>query len=106
MMKRTFQIWNNYEPIFKLSQKLYKEVTGVIRFFRQTADEVVAEHNEKISTLNEEDERMPSQKALINLLTNPKNNFSAQEINDEICTFIIAVSFHSVSTNFKSLIFF
>lgn len=95
MMKRTFQIWNNYEPIFKLSKKLYKEVTGVIRFVRKTGDLVVVENSKRISHLSEEEyEKEKSKKSLISMLTDPKNNFSAQEINDEICTFIIAVSDH------------
>lgn len=90
-MKRIFQIWNNYEPVFKLSKNLYNEFTGMIKFFRQTADEVVEENNEMMANLGEEEfEIEKSKKSLINLLTDPKNNFSAQEVNDEICTFIIA----------------
>lgn len=92
MMKRTFQIWNNYEPIFKLSKELYKNVNRVIRYVRNTADDVVEEHIKEANISFDEEEDECSKKALINLLVDPKNNFSSREINDEICTFIIAVS--------------
>lgn len=93
MMKRTFQIWNNYELIFKLSRELYKNVNRVIGYIRKTADDVVEEHKNNISRVNfDDDDDDCSKKALINLLTEPKNNLSPREINDEICTFIIAVS--------------
>ena len=93
MMKRTFQIWNNYEPIFKLSKELYKNVNRIIGYVRKTADDVVEEHKETNANISyDEDEDECSKKTLISLLVEPKNNFSPREINDEIFTFIIAVS--------------
>jgi hypothetical protein len=93
MMKRLFSVWNNYEPVFKLSRKLYRDVKGLIKFMRDAAEEVIVEQQKKICEENYENEdENTSNKSLINLLLDPKNNFSHNEINDEICSFIIAVS--------------
>lgn len=98
MMKRTFQIWNNIEPIFKyFSGNLYKEVNGVIRDVKNTAHEIyLANKKSELSFINEstesDEERTPKKNFIVTLL-DPKNNFSQHEIVDEISTFIIAVSF-------------
>lgn len=97
MMRRIFQIWNNYEPIYKhVCTKLYNEVFGIIEVFRNAADEVICE-NKKMNLksedeITESDEERNSRKTIIDSLLDPKNNFSQGEISDEIITFIIAVS--------------
>lgn len=96
-MKRTFQIWNNFEPIFKyVCTRLYKEVNGVIGYIKNTAEEVIVENKMLGSNTNveatESDDENNSKKTIIEALLDPKNNFTHKEIIDEISTFIIAVS--------------
>lgn len=90
MMRRTFKIWFNYKPIFKLAWSFYNELTSLVASFRGICDEVVEEYKERNvkDCENVEDPK----KTLIHLLTDPKNNLSDREINDEILTFIVAVS--------------
>jgi hypothetical protein len=96
MMKRMFQIWNNFEPIFKyINRKLYRDVNTCVGGVKKVGDEIIAE-NKKLKfndDSTESDEERNTKKNLIDTLLDPKNNFSRKETIDEIATFIIAVSF-------------
>ena len=83
MMKKMFRLWFNIEPLYKMSS-LYKDLQkeyGVLVNFK---NQVLKKNSEE--NLEEKDEIFVKQ------LMDIKNEFSDEEIIDEIVIFLIAVS--------------
>ena len=83
MMKKMFRIWLNFEPLYKMS-RLYKDLQKEYSVLVNFKNQVLKKNSEEI--LEEKDE------IFIKQLLDKKNEFSDEEIIDEIVIFLIAVS--------------
>lgn len=83
MMKKMFRIWLNIEPLYKISG-LYKELQKEYNVLVNFKNQVLKKNSNE--NLEEKDEIFVKQ------LLDKKNEFSDEEIIDEVVIFLIAVS--------------
>lgn len=83
MMKKMFRIWLNIEPLYKISG-LYKELQKEYNVLVNFKNQVLKKNSEE--SLEEKDEIFVKQ------LMDKRNEFSDEEIIDEVVIFLIAVS--------------
>jgi hypothetical protein len=91
-----FQPWLCDPILFKMT-KLSRDINQLFKSTQSFAEKVISA-NQHLKTFNE----LKNQN-VISQLMNSKNNFTHNEIRDEIITFIVAVSRKTIFINFLNI---
>ncbi|KAG5684357.1 hypothetical protein PVAND_013592 [Polypedilum vanderplanki] len=81
IMKRMFSPWYNFKPLYKLSS-LCKKLDEYFKILMENIENIKKSHFESSEGIHKD--------IVINLLMDKNNNFSEEELKDELITFIFA----------------
>lgn len=100
--KKMMQVWNRFEPIYKLSELYQLEQKHVWKGMHKTADEVIQRKEREIAAMAEDDfhyeaddETVKKPQILIDQIFKGRHVLTQEEISHEMNVLIAGVSDHT-----------